>query len=72
MEKITALINEIQDCTLEIEVHYPELYNSLDETTYKELFSGVSTETLHDYLNKLKVALKNFKKPKCHESRERI
>jgi len=67
MEKLTSLINEIQDCTLEIEVHYPELYKRLDQTPYQNMFSRVSTETLQDYLSVLKTTLETVNKPICNE-----
>lgn len=67
MEKLIALINEIQDCTLIIEVHYPELYKELDETPLQNLFSGISTIELEDYLDKIKTNLETYKDTKCHE-----
>ncbi|GGG49390.1 hypothetical protein [Bizionia arctica] len=68
MEKLIALINEIQDCTLEIEVHYPTLYNQLDKNPYEEQLSKVSTEMLLEYFNALKVKLDMYQIPICHES----
>lgn len=67
MDNLTELINEIQDCTLEIELHYPELYKRLDQSPYQKLFSSISAEALQDYLSQLKVKLETFKNPSYHE-----
>lgn len=67
MEKLTALINEIQDCTLEIEVHYPELYKQLNEAPYLHLFSRISTKSVQSYLKLLKIQLEVFQNTSCHE-----
>lgn len=58
------LIRRINEITLEIDLHYPELYKALDETPVKLRDSdagALNLQALCDYLINLKSVLNHYK-----------
>ncbi|AWV99199.1 hypothetical protein [Arcticibacterium luteifluviistationis] len=64
MKDLQAITKKINDMTLEIEQHYPELYQHLEEnpmTLPSDDSEGVSTKAFKGYLESLEELLVNHK-----------
>ncbi|MEO7978239.1 hypothetical protein [Flavobacterium sp.] len=63
MKSITQLTKDIFEITADIEMHYPELYEFLNEnpiTIPSKKHSVMDSQLLADYLNSLQEILKHY------------